>query len=116
MTQRKFFPVPKLKQPEHTQTVEFEVRLTYLNFERPYHWDASRTLKFKVLEQMLDFVRKEARRQDVKLRATTGEYRMVLTDHGKDVCANDSYRATSHKDAINGTWFKLKSRHGLRCC
>tara|TARA_R110002051_G_scaffold308814_1_gene381063 strand:+ start:251 stop:526 length:276 start_codon:yes stop_codon:yes gene_type:complete len=65
------------------------------------------TIAFDEFEAMFVRYGKEKRRRKVADRATSATYRMVLTDHGREVVANDIDGAERHADAINGTWFTV---------
>ena len=89
------------------QTISFELKVWYLQIERPSHLPVVKTFQFEVFEEMLTFYRKERKRRALADRATKGVYRQVLTDHGKQVCATDEYALARHQDAIKGTEFTV---------
>ena len=83
------------------QTVSFELRLRYMYWDRVEaglpEW---RYFKFENLEEMISFAMKERKRRARKDRATTAEYEVVLTEHGKEVCESDPVRAASHEPLL----------------
>ena len=92
----------------HTpQTVTFSMRVHYNRIERPADKPMTVDLVFHSFEKMIRRYYKETHRRAYADRATSAEYRMNLTDHGRQVCADDAYRAEAHAAAINGTWFSM---------
>jgi len=90
------------------QTVSFRVSFRYDHSDRlGTGLPSERVEDFDVFEDMLSAVRKEKNRRAYRDRATSAKYRMVLTNHGREVCEADEYRRKSHADAIDGTWFKV---------
>lgn len=92
------------------QTVDFTLRVFYKHIKRPANLPSYADFQFDSFEAMLDFYRVERRRRAYADRATSGEYRMNLTDHGRSVISECPYREQAHRDAIDGTWFKLQWR------
>lgn len=62
---------------------------------------------FNNFEQMGERYRKERKRRKNGDRATSAQYRQVMTQYGKDkiACEDDDRMKDQHYDAINGTWF-----------
>ena len=91
------------------QTVSFEITTEYRHFARPLNQPTLVTTPFERLEDMLEFYHKERRRRSYADRATSASYRMVLTDHGRDMISSDDehYSEKRYADAINGTMFML---------
>jgi len=96
--------------PPIPQTVSFILRMHYKNIAhlgvKPDYVD----IDCDTFEGMSRRYYKETHRLRLIDRATSGEYRMIMTDHGEHVCTTDDLRRDSHKDAIDGTWFKLGRR------
>lgn len=59
---------------------------------------------FLTLEEMLESFRKLRKARAHKDRATSGKYRLHLSDHGHEVC-KDPYRAEAH--SMVGEWFAI---------
>jgi len=90
------------------QTVSFVANFRFDHIERMGTGQPEQvTREFDSFEALMETFRVERRRRKNADRCTSATYRMVLTDHGREVCRNDEYRAKSHADAINGTWFKM---------
>ena len=89
------------------QTVTFILRVHYMHANRPSHLPTVIETPFETFEGWHVHYYKERKRRAYADRATSAEYRMVLTDHGREVCDNDADRAWAHRDVINGKWFKV---------
>jgi len=87
------------------QTVAFEARIRFDQIERDSTRPSEIQLVFPTLEKMLDRFRQERKRRAIADRATSGEYRLFLTAHGKAACAADADCAARHSDV--GTWHTL---------
>ena len=96
------------------QTIKFKLRVHFMHIESLDYKPSYIDTIFESFEEMLQAYYKETHRRARKDRATGAEYQQILTDHGKAVCAADEYRCQSHKDAIEGTWFKLGRHDGMR--
>lgn len=90
------------------QTVRFEMIVRYDRIERPADQPvASETLTFETMEKMDERYRKERKRRKLADRATSGKWRTVLTDHGREViAAGDVYCRAAHANV--GTWHDYK--------
>ena len=86
------------------QTVKFEMRVRFDHIDN-VKGKRERTFIFESFEKMLDRVYKERHRRAYADRMTSATYRMVLTQHGRDVCDACEYAKQRHQDAILGTWF-----------
>jgi hypothetical protein len=83
------------------------MRVYFNRIERPADKPTYIDFDFHMFEKMFQRYYTETHRRAYADRATSAEYRMHLTDHGQAVCATDSYTRDAHKDAIDGTWFKV---------
>ena len=87
------------------QTVGFEARIRFDRIERPADKPAEIELVFHTLEAMETRYRKERHRRALADRATSGQYRLFLTAHGKAAVAACPDCAKRHEDV--GTWHSL---------
>ena len=92
------------------QTIKFKMRAHYMHVESPCGKPEYIDTMFESFEEMLQSYYKETHRRAYSDRATGAEYQQVLTAHGHEVITDDE-RRISHKDAIDGTWFKLGRRN-----
>jgi len=101
--------------PSIPQTVSFILRMHYRSIVhlgvKPDYVD----IDCDTFEGMTSRYYKETHRLKLINRATSGEYRMIMTDHGEHVVSHGTWeqckeRRLSHADAINGTWFELGRR------
>jgi hypothetical protein len=89
------------------QTVGFELEVRYDQMERPSDLPRTKEFVFHSFDKMPERMRVEKRRRKLADRATSGRYRMFLTDHGKQACAADIDTRNRHQEAIEGTWFNM---------
>jgi len=87
------------------QTVGFELEVRFDQIERSSDRPSSASFIFFSFEKMLSRFRQERRRRAIADRATSGRYRLFLTDHGKTAVAADPACAARHADV--GKWFSL---------
>ena len=92
------------------QTIKFNLRVHFMHIESLDYKPSYTDTIFETFEGMMQAYYKETHRRANKDRATGGEYQQILTEHGKAVIT-DEERRLSHKDAIDGTWFKLGRRN-----
>ena len=86
------------------QTVKFEMIIRFDHIDN-VRGKRERVFMFHDFDTMLDRVYRERHRRAYGDRMTSAKYRMVLTQHGQDVCAACDYAKKRHQDAILGTWF-----------
>ena len=89
------------------QTIKFELRIHFRQIERSSELPAFKDFLFDSFEAMWNRYCKEKNRRALADRATSAEYRQVLTDHGKMKLAHGEIREESYRDAIEGNWLKL---------
>jgi hypothetical protein len=91
------------------QTVSFVLTVSYRQIERPAHLPETVDFEFSDFCEMSAFFQKQRRRRKLADRATSAEYRQVLTDHGREMLASDDahYSRERYRDAIDGTLFKM---------
>jgi hypothetical protein len=89
----------------HPQTVGFELEVRYDRWERGTELPRTQEFVFHTLEKMETRYRTERKRRALKDRATSGRYRLFLTEHGKQACAADPDCAARHSDV--GTWHSM---------
>ena len=90
------------------QTVSFVAVIDYRSFERMNEGLPEQIkYEFDVFEEMIMFFKKERKRRAYKDRATSGRYRMKLTELGEKVCAECTETRKRHQEAIEGTYFSL---------
>ena len=91
------------------QTVSFELTVEYRHMARPLTSPTIVRYTFEKLEDMIWFFRKERKRRSYADRATGGTYRLILTDHGRDMInsADEHYTVERYADAIDGTEFPM---------
>ena len=87
------------------QMVSFEMEIRFDNLQRDASLPRSINLVFDCFDKMYARIRQEKRRRRIADRATSARYRMHLTAEGRRAIRENEYRAESHSDAINGTWF-----------
>ena len=87
------------------QTVGFELVVRFDQMERPSDKPSEMSFVFHSFEKMLSRFSKEKNRRAIADRASSGKYRMFLTEHGKAVVASDAAAASRHSDV--GQWFSM---------
>lgn len=83
------------------QTVDFELRLQYLQVERPAELETVKFFEFDSFDKMIEFAYAERRRRRRIDRATRADYEVRLTAHGREVCEADERRKASHEEMLN---------------
>ena len=81
------------------QTVSFELTVFYHHIDR--NGETVVTREVESFEGMFDIWRKESCRRKNADKATGAIYRVVLTDHGRQVCSQDVACKESHDKMLN---------------
>lgn len=88
------------------QTIGFEMRVFFRQIERSADKPEYIDLVFHVFEKMMDRYRVERKRRKVADRATSAQYRLFLTDHGRRACEADADCKARHAD-VDGRWLNV---------
>jgi hypothetical protein len=87
------------------QTVGFTLRVFYCHADRPISQPYYVDYTFHSFQKMWNRYGTERRRRAYADRATSGQYKMFLTDYGRAMVNADEVCRDRHADAIDGTWF-----------
>ena len=91
------------------QVTSIECRIQFNQIERPTSEPREITLNFNTFEGMVERIWKEKKRRKIADRATSAQYRLVLTAHGHaKIASTDPLDAHATKEyfaeEISGEW------------